>query len=74
MEETPVKNGSTKCVTTFRRKTQISNRTGRAASLLSLATTPLPDDGTAGQQFHATVSMTSSENDIDILNKASSGS
>ena len=35
-------------------------------------TKPLPVDGTAGQQFHATVSMASSENDIDILNNASS--
>ena len=35
-------------------------------------TTPLPADGTAGQQFHAPVSMASSENDIDILNKAMS--
>ena len=74
MEVTPVKNGSTKCVTKFRRKTQMSNRSGRAASRFSLNTTPLPGDGAAGQQFHATVSMTSSENDIDILNTASSGS
>jgi len=36
----------------------------------TLNTTPLPVDGTAGLQFHATVSMASSENDIDILNKA----
>jgi hypothetical protein len=56
IEETPVKNGSKKCLMKFRRKTPISNRTGRAASLLS------------GQQFHATVSMTSDGNDIDILN------
>ena len=33
-----------------------------------LNTTPLPGGGTSGQQFHATVSMTSSRNDIDILN------
>jgi hypothetical protein len=67
-EETPMKNGSETCLTTFGRKTQLVDRTAPAAALLSLETTPLPVYGTAGQQFHATVPMISSANDIDILN------
>jgi hypothetical protein len=74
MEETPMENGSSKCLTTFRAKTHLLGRTGPAATLLSWNTLPLCDHAPAGQRFHATASMTSSKNDIDILNKILSAS
>jgi hypothetical protein len=49
MEETPMKNSSTRRLTTF------------------------PSYDIAGQQFHTTTSVISSENDIDILNTTSTG-
>lgn len=61
-------NRSTICMTTLRGKTRSFGPIGPASALLSLNTIPLPRYGTAGQRFHTTAPMTSSENDIDILN------